>query len=107
MTVTSKPQVNTLTCRLTSKELRDRKATIIASLRKQVLERRVLSSGYAYRFAGTDEMLDELITFVKTERACCDFFLFNLSISGDKSETWLEITGPEGAKEFIESELQL
>ena len=52
-------------------------------------------------------MVDELATFVKTERACCDFFIFNLSISGDKSETWLKITGPRGTKDFIRAELEL
>jgi len=44
---------------------------------------------------------------VKPERACCDFFRFTLSISGNKSETWLKITGPKGAKDFIKNELEL
>lgn len=52
-------------------------------------------------------MLDELTEFIKTERACCDFFVFGLSISGDKSEAWLKLTGPEGTKEMITSELGL
>ena len=51
-------------------------------------------------------MVNELATFVKTERASCDFFVFNL-ISGDKSEAWLEITGPKGTKDFIRTELEL
>jgi hypothetical protein len=52
-------------------------------------------------------IVDELATFVKTERACCDFFNFSLSISGDKTEAWLKITGPMGAKDFIKNELEL
>lgn len=52
-------------------------------------------------------MLDELIEFIKTERECCDFFTFNLSITGDKSEAWLELTGVEGAKDFVTTELGL
>lgn len=56
---------------------------------------------------GTDKILDQLSEFIKTERACCDFFIFGLSISGDKSEIWLELTGPKGAKDFIETELEL
>jgi hypothetical protein len=57
--------------------------------------------------AVTDGMVDELASFVRTERICCDFFIFNLSISGDNSQVWLEITGPKGAKEFIKAELEL
>src|SRR3989338_349450 len=81
--------------------------TVLASLRKQVIKKKELPNGYAFTFKGTDEMIDELTEFVKTERMCCDFFTFNISVKGDKSETVLEITGVEGAKEFITSELEL
>lgn len=72
-----------------------------------MLQKKELTNGYSYKFVGTDKMVDELTEFVKTERACCDFFVFNLSISGDKSEAWLEITGPKGAKDFIKTELEM
>ncbi len=103
----AKNEKNQLTCKLTTPELRERKETVIASLKKQMLEKKELKNGFAYKFSGSDTMVDELATFVKTERACCDFFIFNLSISGDKSEAWLEITGPNGAKDFIKTELEL
>ena len=61
----------------------------------------------AFNFPGTDKVLDELTEFIKTERACCDFFTFALSVSGDQSEAWLKLTGAEGVKEFITSELGL
>jgi hypothetical protein len=75
-----------LTCKLTTPELRQRKATVIASLKSQMTDKKELKNGYSYKFAGTDKMVDELAEFVKTERECCDFFTFHLSISGDKSE---------------------
>jgi hypothetical protein len=66
-----------------------------------------LKNGFAYKFPGADTIIDELITFIKTERLCCKFFTFNISIAGHKSETWLKITGPQGAKDFIKTELEL
>ena len=96
-----------LSCKLTTPELRERKATVIASLKKQVMEKKELRNGYAYKFAGSDNTVDEIANFIKTERMCCDFFTFNMSVRGDKSEAWLEITGPKGAKEFITSELDM
>lgn len=96
-----------LSCKLTSKEMQDRKATVLANLKKQMIEKKELANGFAYKFKGSDEMVDELTSFIKTERLCCDFFTFNLSISGDASEAWLELTGPENAKEFIKTELEL
>lgn len=103
----AKSKNTAMACQLTTPELQKRKATILESLRKQVKEKKELANGYAYRFEGSDKMVDELAEFIKTERECCDFFTFNLSVSGDKSEAWLELKGAEGAKEFIASELEL
>jgi hypothetical protein len=96
-----------LTCKLMPDELKVRKEKVLLSLKEKVLERRELPNGYAFRFPGDDVMIDELIEFVKTERECCDFFVFNLSISGDKSEAWLALTGVKGAKDFVTEELGL
>ena len=95
------------TCKLTTPELKERKATVIASLKKQVAEPKELKNGYAYKFNGSDAVLDELTSFIKTERLCCDFFVFNLSVAGDGSETWLQITGDNRAKDFINNEIEL
>ncbi|WP_375587312.1 hypothetical protein [Flagellimonas aurea] len=98
---------NELACKLTKLELQERKETVHRSLKTRVVEKKELENGYAYRFPGTDELLRELTEFIKTERECCDFFIFNFSISGDKSEAWLELTGPEGTIDFIQTELGL
>jgi hypothetical protein len=97
----------TIACKLTSPEMQQRKATVIASLKKQVIEKKELKNGYSYKFKGTDSIVDELADFVKTERLCCDFFDFELKVAGDASSAWLTITGPKGAKDFITSELEL
>jgi len=101
-----KVKTNELTCNLTSSELQLRKATVIASLKRKILEKKELKNGFAYKFSGSDTLVDELISFVKSERECCDFFTFNLSIAGDKSEAWLEIIGPVSAKNYIKTELE-
>ncbi|MBA3649133.1 MAG: hypothetical protein H0W62_11390 [Chitinophagales bacterium] len=102
-----KNQPANLTCKLTTPELQKRKATVIASLQQQVLEKKELKNGYAFKFNGSDKMIDELTEFAKTERQCCDFFTFNIIISGDTSSVWLELTGVPEAKDFIKTELNL
>lgn len=94
-----------MACKLTSPELQERKETVITRLRQQILARKELQNGYAFKFEGTDSVLDELAEFIKTERECCSFFTFVLSVKGDRSESWLELTGAEGVKDFIISEL--
>jgi len=39
-----------LTCKLTTPELRERKAIVIANLKKQILLTKGLKNGFAYRF---------------------------------------------------------
>jgi hypothetical protein len=102
------PQSNAtdLTCKLTTPELQQRKSTVIESLKRQIIQTKELTNGFAFKFTGTDKMVDELTEFIKTERACCNFFTFTLSVKGDKSEIWLEMTGAEGTKDFMKAELE-
>jgi hypothetical protein len=94
-------------CQLTTQDLALRKATVLTSLKKDILECTETATGYLYKFNGVDTMIDQLCEFVKTERQCCDFFTFTLTIQKETSFIFLEIAGPEGAKEFIKSELGL
>jgi hypothetical protein len=94
-------------CKLTTPELQKRKATVLESLRKKILEKKELPNGYAFKFNGSDKMIDELTEFAKKERQCCDFFAFNLKMTGDTGSVWFEITGGKEAKGFIKTELEL
>jgi hypothetical protein len=71
------------------------------------MEKKELDNGYSFKFAGSDEMIDSLTSFIKTERQCCDFFTFQLSVQDEKGVAWLTLTGPEGTKDFIHTELEL
>ena len=94
-----------ITCKLTTPELQKRKAIVIADLKSLVLERKELEDGYFYKFEGNDEILDKLNDFIKTERMCCDFFTFQVTI--EENTALLKITGPNGAKEFLKEEIDL
>ena len=104
-TINAKEQ--SLICKLTSKELQERKQTVLADLKKKVLSKKELEDGFQYSFTGTDEMLDQLALFIKTERQCCDFFDYQILVNGDGAQIELKITGPSGAKDFIKDELGL
>jgi hypothetical protein len=102
---TMKTATKPITCKLTTPELQERKATVIAALKAIVVSRSELNNGYSYEFEGTDEILDKLNIFIKTERLCCDFFTFQLTV--EDNIALLNITGPEGAKEFLKEEVAL
>lgn len=97
----------TFSCSLPDDELQNRKATVLAKLKSMLKEKKELKDGYAFRFDGTTEVVDYLKEFIITERECCKFFVFTLSVGGDQKEAWLELTGPEGVKDVIENELEM
>ena len=92
-------------CKLTTPELQKRKATVIAELKALVLTRQELVNGYSYKFDGTNEILDKLNLFIKTERQCCSFFTFRLTV--EESNATLDITGSDEAKDFLKLEVDL
>ncbi len=98
---------NQFSCKLTTKELQNRKKTVLLSLKEQLLARKEFKNGFAFVFPDTDKMIDELIEFIKTERTCCDFLIFELLIKGDKCVIELKLTGKEGVKDFITEEIGL
>lgn len=94
-----------LSCKLTTPELQERKKTVIAELKNLMLERVETDNGFKYKFDGSDKTLDLLNNFIKTERLCCSFFVFTLTASSDVKSAWLELSGPEGTKDFIKHEI--
>ena len=97
----------TFKCKLTTPEFRERKATVIADLKQMMKRKKELKDGYAYKFSGSDDVVAKLNEFIKTESECCDFFKFKITVSGDKSEAWLHITGEKGVKDFIKTEIEM
>lgn len=96
-----------IACKLTSKELQERKATVLQLLKNAVKEKKELPNGYSFSFDGSSERFDQLTEFIRSERQCCGFFEFNIKVSDVESDLWLDITGPEGAKEMIIDEMGL
>jgi hypothetical protein len=94
-----------ITCKLTTPELQKRRATVIAELKALVITRQETADGYVFAFQADDQTLDKLVDFIKTERQCCDFFTFQLTI--EENNASLNISGPEGAKEFLKEEIDL
>ncbi len=101
-----KENQNKISCKLTTPELRLRKATVLVSLKERVLEKLELANGFRYRFDISDQTLDLLSDFIKTERLCCDFFTFSLTVANQDSPVWLELSGPVGTKAFMENEIE-
>ena len=93
----------TLTCKLTTPELQHRRATVVEELKGLLNKKEEIAGGLQFAFQSTDAILDKLMDFIKSERLCCEFFSFRLSVIQETAI--LEVTGPEGSREFLEHEV--
>lgn len=93
-----------LSCKLTNQDLIERKSSIISHLKKNVLKKKEFPDGYQYLFKYQTDQITQITDFIKLELLCCDFFIFELCIQ--KDIILLEISGPEGIKDFINHEIE-
>ena len=92
-----------IACALTAPELQARRATVLGKVRRAVVEVRELEDGYAYTFPSASEWLSEVAGLIDLERQCCPFLRFRLTVEANGGPLLLEMTGPEGTKEFLGS----
>ena len=90
-------------CLLTDAQLQQRRTEVLLKAKLAVLEMKELEDGFAYRFPGDDNWLSELTHIISLERQCCPFLRFRLTVEPDNGPVWLELTGPEGTKNFLRS----
>jgi hypothetical protein len=94
-----------VSCSLNERELAERRAGILADLRARRREARWLLNGASFRFAADPAMLAALAEFIQLESKCCPFLRFRLTVEPGGGPVWLELTGPEGTREFLQAEL--
>jgi hypothetical protein len=70
-----------------------------------VNEVRELPNGYAFRLPNAPEMLRKVGDFISLEQLCCPFFGFTLEVEPEGGGVWLQLTGREEVKSFIQAEI--
>ena len=90
-----------IACTLTAPELHERRLNVLQKVRRAVLEVTELEDGYAYTFPSDSEWLSEVAGLIDLERLCCPFLRFRITVNENSGRLLLEMTGPEGTKEFL------
>ena len=92
-------------CYLTSAELRERQATLLAQFRSAVIETEELRDGYAFRVPGDGKCIGLIAELIVAERECCPFLTFEFVAQPSMGPVIVRVTGPAGAKEFLKTVL--
>jgi hypothetical protein len=92
-----------IACSLTDPEFQQRRAELLRTFQGALLETKEIDHGYAYRFPSSANWIAELAQLITFERECCPFLRFQLRLEPANGPLWLELTGPEGTKDFLQS----
>lgn len=99
-----------LACNLAALDEAERKqhgvvpSVVTEQLFATIVEVHELADGYALGCRQDETLWMKAAQFVDRERRCCPFFTFGLELDNQTDTVWLQLTGPEGVKEFIQQE---
>jgi hypothetical protein len=96
-----------IACSLTSAELREREATLLAQFRAAIVKTEELQDGYAFHIPGDGERIRQVAELIGAERECCPFLVFEVSALPNMGPVIVRVSGPTGTKEFLTSLLGL
>jgi hypothetical protein len=91
-----------IACTLTPDVLRARREGLLADLLRRPDARDVVTDGIRFRFPPTSETLSTLVRVVDAERQCCRFLRFTIAVEPAGGPITLELTGPQGTRQFLE-----
>ena len=88
-------------CSLLDAELQERRQAVLQKIRNEVSDVRELENGFMYSFPPGGSRIRELADMVEQEHQCCPFLKFSITVEAGDGPVWLEMTGPDGTKEFL------
>jgi hypothetical protein len=94
-----------IACCLTSAELREREATLLAQFRSAVIETEELADGYAFRVPGDRKCVAMTAEMIMAERECCPFLTFEFVAQPGMGPVIVRVTGLVGTKDFLKTVL--
>lgn len=96
-----------IACTLTPDALRARREGLLAELVRRSTGYELLPDGLRLRFALSGETLASIVRAVEAERHCCRFLRFTVTVEPDDGPLTLDLTGPEGTREFVTALLEM
>jgi hypothetical protein len=90
-----------IACTLGPDALAARRAGLLADLVRQAEDHEKLPNGLRFRFVAAGETLALIARTIDAERRCCRFLRFRVTVEPDGGPILLELTGPEGTRDFL------
>lgn len=89
-----------IACNLSPEELQERGGDLLPGLLELSDGQRPVEAGYVFSFPAP--ALPTVFKVIESERECCPFFRFEVTIEPAAGPVSLVLSGPSGTREFIE-----
>ena len=96
-----------IVCTLSPDALRTRRAGLLTELLKRSARHELLQDGLRMVFAPSGETLSSITRAIEAERHCRVCNRFKLTVEPDEGQFALELTGPQGTREFVAALLDM
>lgn len=90
-----------IACALPPDDLAARREALLPHLGRLATSSAEIPGGRRLSFEASSETLETIARTVDAERRCCPFLRFTLAVEPDGGPFVLDVTGPEGTKEFL------
>ena len=94
-------------CTLSPEALSARRQGLLSQLVQQSSLQELLPDGLRLRFAPSRDTLSSIARAVEAERHCCRFLRFTVTVEPDEGQFTLDLTGPQGTREFVAALLDM
>ena len=88
-------------CTLGPAALKARREGLLADLLRRADDHEELADGHRLRFTAADDTLGLIARAIDAERKCCRFLRFRVTVEPDEGPILLELTGPQGTRDFL------
>jgi len=88
-------------CSLTNSELQERRKEVLLQAKTAMIGVKETESGFIYHFSSSSERIAALGNLIALEHQCCPFLSFRLTVEPEEAPVSLELSGPQGTKEFL------
>jgi hypothetical protein len=96
-----------IACTLSPDALRARRDGLLTELLQRASSHELTAEGLRVSFSVDDDTLEAVARAVDAERRCCRFLRFAITVEPDGGPVSLELSGPNGTREFLAALLDL
>lgn len=90
-----------IACTLTPAELATMRNGLLPGLVARASAKEPIPGGLRWRFDPQADLVQEIAAVIDAEHRCCRFLRFSLVVEPGDGPVWIEVTGPEGAEDFL------